>query len=96
MANPIRLSRTVPKIFSSSKVVPVARQKLENRHKKQKRDPHGQPKPHLKKELASKKHDVSATPSEGLSQKGGSKEPFREKGADTSDRRQGNLINIHI
>ena len=96
MANPIRLSRTVPKVFSSSKVVPVARQKLENRHKKQKRDPREEPTPRSKKEPASKKRDVLATPSRRSPPERASKKPFGEKEADTSDRRQGNLINIRI
>ena len=96
MANPIRLSRTVPKVFSSSKVAPVARQKLENRHKKQKRDPREKPKPQLTKKPASKKRDVLATPSRRLPLKKVSQKVFRIKDADSSDRRQGNLINIHV
>lgn len=79
MANPIRLSRPVSKLFSSSKVAPVARQKLENRHKKQKHDPQGQAKPHLKKKRVSKKQDGVATPSGKLSPKDGSKAPPRKR-----------------
>lgn len=96
MANPIRLPGTAPKTFSSSKVAQVSRQKLENRQKKHKRDPHGQPRPDRKKEPEADKRDLQASPSGRLSPKEGPDNPSRKKGADPPAGRQGNLINIRI
>jgi len=96
MANPVRLPGTVSKIFSRSKVAPVDRQELKNRHKHQKRDPHGQNQSQTKKEPSSKKRDAATISKGPSSPKRGSESPSRKNDIDRADSRQGNLINIRI
>lgn len=96
MANPVRLPGTVSKIFSTSKVAPVDRQELKNRHKHQKRAPHGQNQSQTRQEPSSKKRDAATTSKGQSSPKSGSESPSRENDADHAESRQGNLINIRI
>jgi hypothetical protein len=91
MADPIRLPGTSVKALPGSKVVPVARQKMENRQNRQKHDPREQPLVRHRKEPA------SAPPDERhLSGEDAARSPGRKKDPDAPDSRQGNVINIRI
>lgn len=96
MANPVRLPGTVSKIFSRSKVAPVDRQELKNRHKHQKRDPHGQNQSQTRKEPSSSKQGAATISKGKSSPKSAAEPPSRKNDTDHADGRQGNLINIRI
>lgn len=96
MADPIRLPNSTPKVYSRSKIAPISRQKLETRQKRQNRksDMKRQSNDKQEKPLTVKKG--SRQPLMSLSKKRGTQNTSRDKGAGTSSRRQGTVIDIHI
>ena len=96
MADSIQLPGNVPKIFSTSKVVGVERQKLEHRRKKQKRNPNGLSRTDIRKETADPMRGEAPAPSQGSTPATGSRTPSAETAADRSGSRPKSVINIRI